>query len=718
MVTSDTAAVWSERLCSSALWETAIDPFGRLRIDDPEDSFLHIYESHERVDVDVPLSWVPAKVLAFKNSTGNSPPWHLVPRLIPRYQVQKTSFAGLHNLQSDLPSDEWTKALLPGENDSKASGTVKLAPGSKHRFDLEVTNHTTAFLRATFNRPSECGGYFKITYAESYEDKPDLYKGERKKGHRRDFTKQLLGPHDLYWFQGKTDFSGPGYYNDQAEEIFIPFHWRTFRFLRVEICAGAAELTFRGLSIDEARYPLDLRATFAARSETAKVEGPLIQQLWTTSIRTLANCMHDCYEDCPFYEQLQYAMDTRSSALFTYCISGDDRLARQAIIQLHNSFQPRIGLTASRAPTNREQFIPHFSLYWICMLCDHLDYFGDKKFLLPFLSVADGILAYFGSRVDETLGLVRSDFGSETGVWNFVDWTQEWKPYGYPSTCEENAFSAFTNEIYAYTLKAAAQLVKVLGRPAQSEEYLQRAEHILCALREHCFDGEYFTDSLAGATVEGTVAHSTHSQIWAVLCGAVTGAEAQDLLRKSMRQAKAGRFVQPSIAMSFYTLRALDAVGGDVYDEHFHAFWEPWLDQLGLGMTTWVEDTIAQRSDCHAWGSVPLYEFIAEVAGIRPAEPGWEAIKVSPRLQLYHSMCASVPVGKAGNEGVGLVHVSWSTSSSSGDVNLRIRGEQQVATPVPLHLCLPGQETRIDWYGHEIDCIIKAQSLVVNANTS
>ncbi|KAJ5377258.1 uncharacterized protein N7496_004667 [Penicillium cataractarum] len=650
---------YSELLRTSEQWESAIDPFASLRVDEPEDVFLHTYESHQRQHAESPLDWKPAKRCAARD----------------------------------------VARCAPGRTPEQGRGAdVCLAPGSCHQFELEVAAHTTAFLRVRFLRPTSGGSSIRLTYAESYEDEPDLYVGVRRKAHRRDMTKQLIGPHDSYQLQGPTKGIGPGYFADEeVTEVFAPFHYRTFRFIKIDIAVEGAELVFQGIDVDSCHYPLDVQAQITAGPGNATVDS-----LWTTSLRTLVNCMHDCYEDCPFYEQLQYAMDTRSSALFTYCVSGDDRLARQAIIQLYNSFQPRLGLTASRAPSHRQQFIPHFSLYWIRLLSDHLEYFDDHVFLSRFLAVVDAILTSFAARIDPHLGLVKWDI--RPGIWNYVDWTTQWKPYGCPPVCERTGFSTFTNEIYAYALSAAATLAGALQRPAVADEYRERARHIAVAVRKHCFDGEFFTDSLVSAQADDMLTpRSQHSQVWAVLGGVVRGAEAQELLRKSIRQTKAGSFVQESVAMSFYTLRALSLAGGSLYDDHFHAFWEPWRSQLAMGVTTWVEDGDAQRSDCHAWGSAPLYEFTAEVAGVRPAAAGWKAIQVRPRINLYTELDARLPLRMVDGKISGMVYVSWARGATTTDVRVRIKVEMRnAARPVPVHIYLPGQEIVLEVEGSEV----------------
>lgn len=406
--------------------------------------------------------------------------------------------------------------------------------------------------------------------------------------------------------------------------------------------------------------------------------------LWDVSIRTLVNCMHDCYEDCPFYEQLQYAMDTRSSCLFTYSVAGDDRLARQAIVQIHNSFQSRVGLTASRAPTHRVQFIPHFSLYWVNMVNDHLMYYNDKKFVSRLLPVIDSIISYFSDRIGH-YGLITSE--TLPGIWNFVDWTCQWRPHGIPPSIGRVGVSTYTNQLYAYTLKNAANLVSALGRPAIAAEYHAHAVRINEALNSHCFDGQFFADTLA-SEAEPTD-YSQHCQVWAVLSGAVVGPDAQKLLRKSLQYATAGKLVKESVSQSFYTMRALSLAGGDVYKQAFYDFWKPWHQQLALNVTTWVEDDVSQRSDCHVWGSVPIYEFLVEVAGIRPAEPGWGVIEFRPRISIFKELEVTIPIGVANGDTKGLVHVTWATTGEA-HTKISLKLELFEKEEIPVRIILPG----------------------------
>ncbi|RBR13264.1 uncharacterized protein FIESC28_08230 [Fusarium coffeatum] len=660
---------WASELCSSVHWETAVDQFVTLPIDQAEDDFLHIYEKVERDDRGASsLVWTSAIILQFQNSTGVTAPWKLSPRLISHMEINKSQFKAIHNVESTLSSEVWERNLI--NLDDQGSDLV-LSPDTKHQLDLEAPTHTTAFIRFRFQRPDRPGAKMIITYSESYEDTPALVPYLRRKGNRMDTTKSLIGPQDVYNFQGQEGNLHLDYYEGEDEdEVYMPFHWRSFRFLRISLWASSSGLTLRGVDIETVNYPLDVLANVSTGPD-----GEEAKALFDTSIRTLQNCMHDCYEDCPFYEQLQYAMDTRSSCLFTYYVSRDDRLARQAIIQLHNSFQPRVGLTASRAPSSQLQIIPAFSLYWICMLHDHFTFYNDIDFIRPFLPVVDAVLNFFHSRIQEQTGLVV--LRNEEGIWNFHDWAEQWRPYGIPPSVERSGIS---------TLQTACA-----GRSYLASEYSQRASRIAKALRSHCFDGRYFTDSLASDSDPKTDI-SQHSQIWVILCGAISGSAAQILLYDvlDVSRDRKGSLVKTSVSMSFYTLRAMVIAGGNLYNDLYEKFWQPWRDQLDLNLTTWEEDDVSHRSDCHAWGSAPIHEFLAEVAGIKPAQPGWDQVRFAPRLGLYPSFEATVPFYRRGK--LGLAEVSWSSSDDEVVVELRIEG---LARPVTVIVQLPGQSEKV-----------------------
>ncbi|PVH77697.1 glycoside hydrolase family 78 protein [Cadophora sp. DSE1049] len=676
-------ATIGQEVQSGVNWETALDLSTRLRTDLKEDDFLHVYEEVSNAG-NRHLEWVAAKELKFPDSHGLSAPWKLSPRMIPTPRYERTTFKAIHNVRSSIPQSDWANALLRS-TDSGCASEIQL-PSGNHHVEFEAEHHITAFLDFRFARPSSSGSNFKVTYSECYEDTPKFIPYVRSKDQRCDTSKQLIGPQDVYHFGGFPATTDLRYHDNASEEVFNPFHFRTFRFISLDIeVAEGSELIFKAINLTTTTYPLDVLAEFSPHLETD--DDTKMQELWNASLRTLRNCMHDCYEDCPFYEQLQYAMDIRSSALFTYSVSADDRMARQAIIQIHNSYRPSLGLTASRAPAHQYQIIPHFSLFWICMITDHFEYFNDAGFVRQFLAACIGILEEFAGRVDPKLGLIRN-VGS-VAQWDFVDWTEAWKPMGIPPAAERTGYQSYTNMLYAYTLKRVADLLHGIDRPAFAEVYKSQARTTVQAVVDHCFDGSFFTDGLASMS-DKSYGLSQNSQVWAVLCGAAQGEHAQRILGQCLLDPK---FTPSSISMSFYTLRALSLAGGNAYNEHFHQFWDPWRKQLSQGVTTWVEDNVSQRSDCHAWGSAPLYDFLAEVAGVKPEKPGWETIAFRPRVDLFSNFDAKVPFKK--DDETAIARVSWRAQGERTIICLSIRNGDGEYLDVRVIAKLPNGDARM-----------------------
>ncbi|KAJ6104335.1 hypothetical protein N7523_010655 [Penicillium sp. IBT 18751x] len=672
---------------SNGTWETVIDMSTRLPTDMPEDQFLHIYEEVDNSRAIEEPAWVPAKELEFPTSHGISAPWKLSPRLIPYPRYGTVTFKALHNIQSTVSRADWEKALL-GSHDTGSNSTILLPAGTRHHLELEVESHLTAYLHFWFQRPLHAGSSLQVTYSESYEDTPEVVPWIRRKGNRLDTSRSIRGPKDRYFFGGiaATHFrSNPRYQpNCENHEIFSPFHFRTFRFLAVDIeVTHQSDLVMDHIDVTTTTYSLDVIANV-----DLSPAGNVYRNLWRTSIRTLKNCMHDCYEDCPFYEQLQYVMDTRSSALFTYCVSGDDRLARQAILQVHNSFQPRIGLTASRAPAHQLQIIPHFSLFWIAMVTDHFEYFRDVEFVRQFIPVCDGVLESFARRIDPQLGLIRASQASDH--WDFVDWAEHWKPMGIPPAAERTGFQAFNTMLYAYTLRRISAVLVAIGRSALAEEYEIRAKSAVDALRMHCFDGHFFTDGLAALSCRQSD-YSQVSQAWAVLCGAATDELAVNIMAQCTAAATGNvtsQFFTPaSTAMSFYVFRALSMAGGGIYEKRFHTMWEPWKAQLEQNLTTWVEDAVSNRSDCHAWGCSPLFELVAEVAGVRMGAPGWEVVAFQPRVSLFSELNAAVPFVRNGKPGV--VRVQWRRVGDIFKVSISLELDSAELSTLAVRMAFP-----------------------------
>ena len=72
-----------------------------------------------------------------------------------------------------------------------------------------------------------------------------------------------------------------------------------------------------------------------------------------------------------------------------------------------------------------------------------------------------------------------------------------------------------------------------------------------------------------------------------------------------------------------------------------------WRDYVRTGLRTPLEAPgVRARSDCHAWGSHPIYHLLTGVAGIKPASDGFASVRIAPQPGGLKRISARMPTPK------------------------------------------------------------------------
>ena len=504
------------------------------------------------------------------------------------------------------------------------SGNGTAAARSKVTLLLDQTYLTTAYPELTVSGGK--GAVIRMRYAEA------LFNKAREKGNRDEVEgKDFIGNYDEFTLDGG------------AHRVFRPLWWRTYRYLRIEIETKDEAVTIEGLRGTGVGYPFVRRARFDAGV-------PELNQILDVGWHTARLCAHETYMDCPYYEQLQYAGDTRIQCLVSLFQSGDARLMRNAIELLNDSRQSD-GCTMSRYPTRMEQYIPGFALWWIGMVHDYFWYVDDAAFVKRMLPGVRSVLSFFEGYQKENGSL------GSLPWWRYFDWVPEWSNGDAPQEADGGAALFDLQLLMAY--RWATALEKAAGMSELAGVYAEREAQLRETARALYWDGgrQLFADTPAKAKF------SQHTNTLAVLADVVAGSEARELM---VRTLTAPGLAQGALYFKFYMHQALAKVGeGDRYLEQL----DDWRGMLGIGLTTFAEVVDrpghASRSDCHAWSASPDVEILRTVLGVDSAAPGFARVIVRPHL------------GK-----LGFAEGSVPTPRGPVDVRVEAAGSVSVTTPV------------------------------------
>jgi alpha-L-rhamnosidase len=442
-----------------------------------------------------------------------------------------------------------------------------------------------------------------VTYSEA------LYDAQGEKGNRNEVGNRHI--------EGITDefIAGGG-----EKQIFEPLWWRTWRYLQIEVVTKSEPLKLDSLHAWFSAYPFDAKAAISG-------DIPRLDQIWQTGWRTARLCAHETYMDAPYWEQLQYVGDTRIQALISYVMTGDARLARQAITNIDDSRTPE-GITQSRYPSELPQFIPTFSLIWVNMLHDYWMYVDDLPLVQEVLPHTRTVLDWYGThlRHDGLLGKV--------GWWEFADWTGTYRS-GVPPQAADGG-STFLTLQFVEALQAVAEMESHYGSQERVRDYQEIIQRAADALNRENWDSEHglYADTPAKNS------WSWEANILAVLLDVAPRDQQPQILRRLIGSKPNESAVvdgktipplsEPSYYFRFYLHRAFEHTGmGDLYLSQLN----PWYNMLDLGLSTWAETPEPTRSDCHAWSASPNYDLLTIVAGIAPGAPGFKRVHITPHLK-------------------------------------------------------------------------------------
>jgi hypothetical protein len=369
----------------------------------------------------------------------------------------------------------------------------------------------------------------------------------------------------------------------------------------------------------EVRYPLESRASFSC-------DDPSISAVWQLCRRGLENCMHETYMDCPYFEQQMYPGDTRVVMLIVNALSGDPRMNRYAA-GLFDYGRRDDGLVPMNFPCRTDQSSSSYSLCWTMMLNDYVRWQGTDAWLKARLPGMRHTLHAMCSFLDQD-GL----FVDAPG-WSFQDWSTAWSFFG-TAPDGTRGVSAVNNLLLVYALALASETEEAAGDRAMASYWRAKKDALAAAVMKTfwCEPRGLIADTAKKDCF------SEHAQCLALLAD-ILPAERETRVLKGLLDAP--DLARTSVYFSHYLFDVLMKYG---HADRFLKRLDLWREYVKTGLKTPLEAPgLRARSDCHAWGSHPIYHLLTGVAGIKPDSPGFRSVRLAPQPGGLKRIHASMP---------------------------------------------------------------------------
>lgn len=497
--------------------------------------------------------------------------YRLQERIIPFMdrKVEKfNSFFDVHGIDEN----ELSK-MLNGEK-------LIISPCSKIDFTLDMEYETTGRILLRFLKGKADVKFF---YAENF------FVGEE-----RHFDKNL--PHDEMTGPMNDHVSSKG-----GEWTWKAFYYRAFRFVRVVITNYYETCELQLAEVEREVYPYKKQGFFESNDSE-------LNRLYEIGYRALELCSHNVFEDCPYYERVQYPADSRIAARIAMLNCGDTALAEQAIIHYRHSIREN-GLTAGSYPSRSPVYLPIWSLHYAAMVYELYQYKGDSKLLEENLWAIRRVLEFFMRHRCQEGGIGKLPY------WDMVDFARDWFWLGEAPKSDKQS-SAYVTFFVAEILKYYQEMSEIVGNKFDA----LWAEDIYNQLKK---ESEIFYDKEKKVYADNTD-FDTYSYLAnaAAILGGIC--EDKELLKHC---AEVDKITIPAFFGQNLVFDAAFKCGDLTTAEKIMADRKK---MLVPGRTVTPEGTPIPRSECHVWTAMANYGLYQLYTGFKILEPGGTKIRITP----------------------------------------------------------------------------------------
>lgn len=422
-----------------------------------------------------------------------------------------------------------------------------------------------------------------------------------------------------------TTWEMPG--QNTRKEIIRTDHSMEYRGLRM-MSVGGVTVTAKNLaggttSVSDVKL---IFACYPVRAEGSfRCSDPELDRIYDVGKWTLQICRQWIHLDSPHHQEpLACTGDYFVESMMGYFAFGDPSLARLDCIRTATWLKKTGGL----------MFHTSYSQIWVKMLLECYKFSGDMSVLRECEEALHILMDRFNGYIGDN-GLIEKAPNYMFIDWRFVD---DYTMHHPPKALGQTSLIGF----YAYGLKAAIEICRILGDEERTAVYTERFAALKEAVNRLLLDGEkgLYVDGLntPGEVNQWQPAntdkkyYTKHSSTLAVLSGLCEGERAKAVMEKVMTDDTLIDF-QPYFA--HFVLDALHETGlFEKYGMQLIDLWKPMVAACTKGMQEgWHNPGGGYGFDhSHAWGGTPTYQLPCRLLGFEMIEPGFRKIRLNPSL--------------------------------------------------------------------------------------